>query len=126
MIHLHDIVSRDLPAGLDMSPGLRALAADRLARLDEALLSFTDIVAVQPGDTERALVSALGHSPLVDPWDGHRWPDPRFQPGWDFVGAYSAAYQLNLSYGSTFGQIVLVERADGVLPELLALCRAYS
>ena len=126
MIHLHDITSHALPTGLNVSPGLRAILADRLARLDTALLPWTDIVAVQPSDREHDVVSALGYSPLVDPWDGHRWPDPRFQPGWDFIGAYPTAFQLNFSFGSTFGQILLVEQTEGVLPELLALCRHYT
>lgn len=129
MIHLYNRETIVRASTLSLDRPLRELLAARIAALKTEygdLTDHTEFLVVEPGDTEADFVRHAGFSPLVDPIDGHRWPNPQFRPGWDYLGTYPAAYQLNFSFGSTFGQIVLIERRDGVWPEALAMCACYS
>jgi len=126
MIHLHNLVTRELPASVTATPAMLTLLSETLAALPDELLPWTEIVLVQPGDREKDLTLALGGSPLVDPVNGHRWPDPLFQPAWDWIVHRPGAFQFSLSFGADFGVIVLVECAGGVMPRLLEMCAEYA
>ena len=84
------------------------------------LADLTHILVIQPGDTEAQIIEAIGFSPLVSRMDGHR-----LQPDWDFIERHPGSWELIYTVGNSgFAFLVFVERADGVLPELLALCES--
>ena len=84
------------------------------------LANLTHILVIQPGDTEAQIIEAIGFSPLVSRMDGNR-----LQPDWDYLVQHAEWHELIYTVGNSgFAFIVFVERADGVLPEMLALCDA--
>ena len=104
------------------------LAPDRhdliASRLEDAfaceLADLTHILVIQPRDTEAQIIDAIGFSPLVSRMDGNR-----LQPDWDYIEPHPGWWELIYTVGdSGFAFLVFVERADGVLPELRALCES--
>lgn len=103
-----------------LDPQLRDLLA---GRIDDAVAlgldDRTHFVVVQPGDTEGDLIAAMGFSPLVSRIDGIH-----LQPDWDWIEHHEGWIELVYTMGADFAFIVFVQDAQGVLPELLELCRA--
>lgn len=129
MIHLYDRATMAQAMTLNLEPRLHALLAERIGALDTEygdLTDYTEFLIVQPGDAEADVVRHLGFSPLVDPIDGHRWPDPRFEPGWSFLADRGGWFELVFTFGSTFAYVLLVRDAAGAVGELAALCRTFA
>lgn len=128
MIHLYDRATIARALTLDLEPRLRGLLAKRIAGLQTKygdLTDHTEFLIVEPGDTETDVVRHLGFSPLVDPIDGHRWPDLRFQPGWSYLADRGGWFELVFTFGSTFAYVLFVRDAADAAGELTALCRAF-
>lgn len=126
MIHLYDRATMAQAMTLNLEPRLRALLAERVAALDTEygdLTEYTEFLIVEPGDTEADVVRHLGFSPLVDPIDGHRWPDSRFEPGWSFLADRGGWFELVFTFGSTFAYLLFVRDAAG---ELTSMCRSLA
>ena len=124
MIHLYDRATIEGASTLSLDPELRELLAHRIAALDTRYGDLTDhseFLIVEPGDSEADIVRRIGFSPLVDPIDGHRWPDPKFVPGWDILVHRDGWFEMVVTFGSTFAYILLIS-ADN--DSLGALCRA--
>lgn len=83
------------------------------------LADLTNIVVIEPGDSEADIDDAIGFSPLVSRIDGIR-----HQPDWDWIEKHEGYWELVYTVSNDgFAFLVLVQDAPGVLPELLALCR---
>lgn len=104
-----------------LQPDLHDLIASRLQDAFACeLADLTHILVIEPGDTEPQIIDAVGFSPLVSRMDG-----VRLQPDWDYIETHAAWYELIYTVGNSgFAFLLFVERADGVLPTLLALCDA--
>lgn len=129
MILLHDRVSMAHALTLDLAPALYATLAASIASLaagEHDLTDWTEYLIVQPGDTEADIVRHVGFSPLVEPIDGARFGTAGFQPFWDWLVDRTGCFELSISFGSTFAYVLLIQDAEGVLPDLLALCRRYA
>lgn len=102
-----------------LQPDLHDLIASRLQDAFACgLADLTHILVIQPGDTEAQIIDAIGFSPLMSRMDGNR-----LQSDWDYIEPHPGWWELIYTVGNSgFAFLVLVERADGVLPELLALC----
>jgi hypothetical protein len=127
MQHLYDraTMTRALTGNLD--PALTARLASRIAALSQGefdLVDDTEILIVETGDTENDIIRHVGFSPLVEPIDGHRFGQPGFQPFWDWLIQHPGWWELSVSFGSTFAYILLIQDAEGVLPELRAMCQS--
>lgn len=119
----------DMPDLEAMLAALRAPLAQDLheliaSRLQDAvacgLADLTHMLVIQPGDTETQIIDAIGFSPLVSRMDGIR-----LQPDWDYIERHPRSWELIFTVGdSGFAFLVFVERAEGVIPDLLALCDA--
>ena len=83
-------------------------------------------VIIQPGDTEADIILHLGQSPLVEPIDGARFGTPGFHPHWAWLSDHGGWFEMILTYGSTFANVLFIEDAEGVEPELLAMCRCHA
>lgn len=128
MFHLYDRATMAQAMTLDLEPRLRALLAERIAGLKTEygdLTDCTEFLIVEPGDTEADVVRHVGFSPLVDPIDGHRWPDARFQPGWDYLADRGGWFELIVTFGSTFAYILLIADCHGAASDLKLLCRSF-
>ena len=110
-------------AALDtpLQPDLHELIVSRLQDAFACeLADLTHVLVIQPGDTEAQIIDAIGFSPLVSRIDGHR-----LEPDWDYLEQHKGWWELVYTVGdSGFAFLVFVQRAAGVLPELIDLCAA--
>lgn len=92
--------------------------------LDNGLEDLTHILVIEPGDTEEAIVEAIGFSPLEDRLHGTRFGDPDFEPDWDWCHRHTGWWELIYTVGNDgFAFLLFVEDAEGVDDRLLTLCR---
>jgi hypothetical protein len=126
MLHIYDRATMANALTLDPDPGLHGLLTRKISALREELIDWTEYLIVQPGDTEDDIVRHVGFSPLVEPIDGARFGEAGFHPHWDWLVDHGGWFELVETFGSTFAYILLIQDAEGMLPELRALCRYYA
>jgi len=115
------LTALDLPLDLQ----LHCLLADRVKDAMACELGdMTHILVVQPGDTEADIIDAIGFSPLVHRIHGTRCGDPAFEPDWNWWERHDGWTELLYCVGdSGFAYVIFVQDGEGVLPDLLSLCR---
>lgn len=130
MLHLHDRATMARALTLDLDPQLRVLLTVRFAAHVTPDYDITDdteyLIVDDPGDTEADIIRHIGQSPLTEPIDGHLFNSPGFHPHWDYLVRHPGWFEMILTFGSTFAYILFVRDAEGILPELVALCRRYA
>jgi hypothetical protein len=129
MIIIHDSASAIRVLAGNLDPPIRAAVEAEVLFLtasDHDLTDETDVLVVQQGDTEADIIRQAGFSPLVDPITGISFDQPGFGPAWDVLTLSGGVFRMVVTYGSTFGTILLVPDADGIEPTLLALCRSHT
>jgi len=129
MIHIYDRATMAHALTLDLEARLRELLVARIARLQTEygdLTDHTEFLVVEPGDTEDDIVRHVGFSPLVDPIDSHRWPDPHFQLGWDYLADRGQWFEMIVTFGSTFAYVLLIRDGEAISSPLLQLCHTYA
>jgi len=128
MLKIQDEISANAALNHPLNPALRKIIADHWARAaSQGLADQTYIAVIQPGDTEAMLINELGWSPVVDPQTEFRFGEPDFQPYWAWLQDLGGWYQLIHSVGNAgFAYILLIQKSDGVLADLLAMCRRYA
>lgn len=121
MIDMPDLDAILAALSTPLPPDLRELIASRLQDAYACdLANLTHILVIQSGDTEDQIIDAIGFSPLVSRMEGNR-----LQPDWDYLEQHPGWHELIYTVGNSgFAFIVFVERADGILPDLLSLCDA--
>lgn len=129
MILIHDRASAAAVSARNLDPPMRAALEAELALLtagEHDLTDWTDIALIQPGESEDDIGRAVGFSPLIDPISNVRFGKPGFEPGWDHLSMRGCVFRFVFTFGSTHATILLVPDADGILPELLTLCRRHA
>jgi hypothetical protein len=119
--------TRVLEGNLD--PPMRAAVETELALLtagDHDLTELTDILLLTGKESEADIGREVGFSPLIGPLSNVRFGEPGFEPGWDHLSLRGGVFRFVFTFGSTQATILLVPDADGILPELLTLCRHYA
>ena len=96
-------------------PRLRSIIQRRIDELGD-LFSWTEILVVEPGDSEADIIREVGFSPLVEPIDGVRFNSEGFQPFWDYLTDRGGWHELSISFGSSFAYILFIADVDDVLP----------
>jgi hypothetical protein len=88
---------------------LKALLSDRLAdTVGLGLADMTHVLVIEADDTEVAVISAVGFSPLVSRIDGKG-----NQPDWDWLERHDGWWELLYTVGNSgFAFILLVEDSD--------------
>ena len=114
----------------------RALRASIDARVKHLLLTRRNqlgvsdqahFVLVQPGDTPTRLELLLSFSVFQNLADGSQFGEPDFTPGWEWIEDHGFAYELVFILDdSGFAHVVIVQKANGIDTQLLALCEAYA
>ena len=125
------MLSFDNAASIAASPAVvpNAHLSDLLAEAVQhwartGLLGLTHLLLVEPGDSEEKIVEEVGFSPLVNPLDGVRFGSTAFTPFWDHLQDHGGWFELTVTVGdSGFAFVLFIQDAEGVAPELLALCR---
>lgn len=126
MILIHDRASAARALSLPLATLMRAALVAEIALLtsgEHDLTDWTDILLVEPSDTEDYIAREAGFSPMVDPLSGTRHDDPGFEPGWDHLSESGGVHRLVFTFGSTHATILLVPDDDG---PLATLCRRHS
>lgn len=126
---LHDRAAMMRTQADTSDPALTQIIGKRIAALSQGefnLIDATEILVVEQGDTEADIIREVGFSPLVDPVDGIRFGSPGFQPFWDWLIGHPGWWEMSVSFGSTFAYILFIQSADGIEPELAALCAHYT
>lgn len=85
---------------------------------------MTHIAVIEPGDTEMAIIEALGFSPLDNPLTGKRFGDPGFCPHWDWLEVHPAWFELLYTVGdSGAAYFLLAAKRSGPVAQL---CRQFG
>lgn len=132
MINIYD--SEGMSELLDSSidPALKDILLNRLDLLRQYLevYDFGDLLTVhivEPKDSVADIELALAIPVMENLVDGIRYPDPAFEPSWEFcimrAGYYEVTYALS---DSGQGLVLVVPDRDGVVPELREMLRAYA
>lgn len=128
MLSIPDAATAATILAQPLDPDLHKLIAGRFA--DAAAIGLADlpyILVIQPGDTEAMIEEALGWSPLTNPIDQIRYNEPSFIPYWSWLEDLDGWYELVHPVGNEgFAYILLIEWAEGVLPELLSICGEHG
>ena len=114
-----------------IDPDLKAILLSRLALLvefsDWDLADLAHFIIVEPGDDIEAIERELGINPLVNIVDDARFPDPAFEPSFEFCISRNGYFDLTFALcDSGLGVVLLVPDQDGIEPILLELCRVYA
>ncbi len=126
---LHDRATMMRALADTSDPALTHLLSNRMAALSQGdfdLLDHTEILVVEPGDTEHDIIREVGFSPLVEPIDGIRFGKPGFQPFWDWLVSHHGWWEMCISFGGTFAYIILIKDGPSRTPELTVLCDQYA
>lgn len=127
MMHLYDRATMAHALTLDLDPKLRALLASRIEALGEELIDWTEFLVVEAGDTEADIVSRVGFSPLVEPFDSIRFGEPGFHPsGWDLLLAHGGWFEMIVTFGSTFAYVLFIKDEEGLPHALRAMCQTFA
>ena len=120
MYNLPDLDSQRAALLQPLDATLHTLLAGRIQdALALELGELTHMAIIQPHDTEGDIIDALGFSPLVSRIDGIH-----LEPDWDWFERHEGWFELVYTVGNSgFAYLVFVQDSEGVLPDLLALCR---
>ena len=131
MITIYDSadMSRILLGPID--PDLKNILLERLELLAEFsdwdLADLAHFIIVEPGDSIKAIERELGVNPLANIVDDACFPDPAFEPAFEFCIARKGYFDLTFALSdSGLGLVLLVPNQDGIEPALLELCREYA
>lgn len=126
MIVIYDRASSAAALARDLDAPARAALEAELALLtsgDHDLTDWTDILLIQPGDTEADIEREAGFSPFDDPLSGHHHGQAGFEAGWDWLSRRDGYFRAVYTMGSTHSTILLVPDDGGALADL---CRRYA
>jgi hypothetical protein len=84
-------------------------------------------LVVEPGDTLATLSAQVGFAILCNRFTGIRYDQTGFTPSFEFVEEFPAGYELVFVLSDDgCGVEVFVQKANGVPPDLLAMCQRYA
>lgn len=132
MITIYNTAEMDSLLVGSVDPNLRTILLGRLALLypdfaDWDLADLAHFIIVEPGDSIDVIVSQIGISPFYDALGEVRYPDPAFEPAWEFCIARRGYFDLTFALcDSGLGICLLVPDCPKIEPTLLELCRAYA
>ena len=122
------IIVRDLSARHQIGNiEIRELVTQRMDDLggdafDANALGY--FLVVEPGDTLEALSAQVGFDILSNRFTGIRYDQTGFMPSFEFVEEFTACFDMVLVLSDDgFGVEVFVQKANGVPPDLLAMCQ---
>jgi len=107
-------------------PDIRALVEERLAQLCDVEPDEAVLVLVEQADTLDALEEATGLAIATSPFDGTRFPDPDFQPIWDWAEEHKSCWECAFVTSDSGSTTLFVPKQPTIDADLLALCARFS
>ena len=131
MITIYDSADMARVLSGPIDPDLKTILLDRLELLAEFsewdLADLAHFIIVEPGDSIDAIARELGVNPLVNIVDNAHYPEPSFEPSFEFCIARIGYFDLTFALcDSGLGLCLLVPDREGVVPQLLEMCRTYA
>ena len=131
MITIYDSADMAQILSGPIDPDLKAILLGRLELLADFsewdLADLAHFIIVEPGDSIDAIARELGVNPLVNIVDNAHYPQPSFEPSFEFCIARIGYFDLTFALcDSGLGLCLLVPDRKGVVPQLLELCREYA
>ena len=131
MITIYDSADMARVLSGPIDPDLKAILLGRLELLADFsewdLADLAHFIIVEPGDRIDAIAHELGVNPLVNIVDNAHYPQPSFEPSFEFCIARIGYFDLTFALSdSGLGLCLLVPDRDDIEPTLLELCRIYS
>ena len=131
MITIYDSADMARVLSGPIDPDLKAILLGRLELLAEFsewdLADLAHFLVCQPEDSIDAIENELGISPFINLVDGARYPDPAFDPSWEFCIARKGYFDLTFCRSDAgLANCLLVPDRDDIEPTLLELCRLYA
>ena len=131
MITIYDSADMAHVLSKPIDHNLKAILLERLELLSEFsdwdLADLAHFIIVEPGDCLESIERELGVNPLVNIVDNAHYPQPSFEPSFEFCIARIGYFDLTFALcDSGLGLCLLVPDRKGVVPQLLELCREYA
>lgn len=131
MLSLRTSASMQLVVDVHPDPALRSLLALRMAQLAPPdgvdLGDAAHFLIFESGDRLCQLDAELGFTPLDNIIDGSFYGDPDFTPSWEWIELHKGWVEMAYLFSDDgFAIVIFVERADGVEPDLIALCEEWG
>ena len=131
MITIYDSADMARVMSGPIDPDLKAILLGRLELLADFsewdLADLAHFIIVEPGDDIEVIKRELGVNPLVNIVDNAHYPQPSFEPSFEFCIARIGYFDLTFALSdSGQGLCLLVPDREGVVPQLLELCREYA
>ena len=80
---------------------------------DHAIDDLVNFIIIQPGDTFSSLIGHLGIPPNSSPWE--------------FIEEHCTCYEMVVVLRSDgFGAVIFVPKAEGIDPDLIAVCKQHA
>lgn len=109
---------------------IRTMVRQRINDLGGPAFDATELgyfLIVESGDTVEAISEQMGFPVLCNRITGIQWDQPGFTPSFEFVAEFPACFDLVFIFSDDgFGVELFVPKAEGVDPELLAMCQRYA
>jgi hypothetical protein len=125
------IIVRDLSSIQQISNmEIMELVTQRMADLggdafDANALGY--FLVVEISDAIEAINAQLGFDILCNRFTGIRYDQPGFTPSFEFVEEFPACYDIVFVLSDDgYGVEMFVQKANGVPPDLLAMCQRYA
>jgi len=85
------------------------------------------VFIIEPGDTLQTIDAAMNGCFLTNHYSRRRLGDPGFVPCFETLEEYSTVYEmLFIQSDEGHALVILVPKAAGIDPELLAMCAQYA
>jgi hypothetical protein len=119
------------PADAIADSELRQLVQKTIAALSEDCPYDPDVLGyfliVEPGDSLASINAQIGFDILVNKWTGNRFDQPGYTQSFEILDEHANWFEMVfLIDDSGFGIEVYIPKADGIDPDLLAMCQRYA
>ena len=112
------------------NPAIRELVQQRINDLGGEAFDSNELgyfLVVEAGDSIEAIRATVGFYILHNRFTGIRFNATGFTPSFEFIEEFPACYDMVFVLDDTgIGVEIFVPKAEGIDPDLIAMCRMYA
>ena len=117
-------INTEIRTCLDRSMG--QLLANHLAFVEENEEGVLIAIIVEPGDTLQSLDVELDGKFLINHYARRTYGEPGFKPSFETLEEHPTFHEMFFIEGDEVGVTVLIPKAAGIDPDLLAMCAQHA